>query len=56
MIINHGLIEHPSFAPNNVKELIALAKQKPGEINYGTYRHRLERPSQHGAAGDHGRH
>jgi tripartite-type tricarboxylate transporter receptor subunit TctC len=37
MIINHGLIEHPSFAPNNVKELIELAKQKPGEINYGTY-------------------
>jgi tripartite-type tricarboxylate transporter receptor subunit TctC len=37
MIINHGLIEHPSFAPNNVKELLELARQKPGEINYGTY-------------------
>jgi tripartite-type tricarboxylate transporter receptor subunit TctC len=37
MIINHGLIENPSFGPNNVKELIALAKEKPGEINYGTY-------------------
>jgi tripartite-type tricarboxylate transporter receptor subunit TctC len=37
MLINHGLIEHPSFAPNNVKELIELAKQKLGEINYGTY-------------------
>src|ERR1043165_5750529 len=37
MIINHGLIAHPSFAPNNVKELIALAKSKPGDINYGTY-------------------
>ena len=37
MMINHGLIEHPSFPPNNVKELIALAKQKPGEINYGTF-------------------
>ena len=37
MLINHGLIEHPSFPPNNVAELIALAKQKPGEINYGTY-------------------
>jgi len=37
MQINHGLIEHPSFAPNNVKELIELAKQKPGAINYGTY-------------------
>ena len=37
MNINHGLIENPSFAPNNVKELIELAKSKPGEINYGTY-------------------
>ena len=37
MIINHGLIEHPSLPPHNVKELIALAKQKPGEINYGTF-------------------
>jgi len=37
MIINHGLIAHPSFAPNNVKELIELAKSKPGEVNYGTY-------------------
>ena len=37
MNINHGLIENPSFPPNDVKELIALAKSKPGEINYGTY-------------------
>ena len=37
MIINHGLIAHPSFAPNNVKELIDLAKAKPGTIDYGTY-------------------
>jgi len=37
MIINHGLIEHTGFPPNNIKELIELAKQKPGEINYGTY-------------------
>lgn len=37
MMINHGLIEHPSFPPSNVKELIALAKEKPGTINYGTY-------------------
>jgi tripartite-type tricarboxylate transporter receptor subunit TctC len=37
MLINHGLIEHPSFPPNNVKELIVLAKQKPGAFNYGTY-------------------
>jgi tripartite-type tricarboxylate transporter receptor subunit TctC len=37
MIINHALIENPSFPPNNVKELIELTKSKPGEINYGTY-------------------
>jgi len=37
MMINHGLIEHPSFPPNNVKELIELARQKPGAINYGTF-------------------
>ena len=37
MIINHGLLLSKGFAPNNVAELIALAKQKPGEINYGTY-------------------
>jgi tripartite-type tricarboxylate transporter receptor subunit TctC len=37
MIINHGLILSKNFAPNNVAELIALAQEKPGEINYGTY-------------------
>ena len=37
MIINHGLILNKDFAPNSVAELIALAKQKPGAINYGTY-------------------
>jgi tripartite-type tricarboxylate transporter receptor subunit TctC len=37
MIINHGLILNKDFAPNNVKELIELAKKKPGELNYGTY-------------------
>jgi len=37
MIINHGLILNKEFAPNNVAELVAHAKQKPGEINYGTY-------------------
>jgi tripartite-type tricarboxylate transporter receptor subunit TctC len=33
---NQALLAHPSFAPNNVGELIALAKQKPGEISYAT--------------------
>ena len=35
--INHALILNPSLQVQNVKELIALAKQKPGEINYGTF-------------------
>ncbi len=35
--INHALITHPSLPVQNVKELIALAKKKPGEINYGTF-------------------
>ena len=34
--INFALIAHPSFAPGNVKELIALAKEKPGVIDYGS--------------------
>ena len=37
VIINHALMFNPSFAPNNIKELIALAKQKPGTITYGTF-------------------
>src|SRR5437016_11520442 len=34
--INHALIVNPALPVHNVKELIALAKQKPGERNYGT--------------------
>jgi tripartite-type tricarboxylate transporter receptor subunit TctC len=37
VIINHALILHPSMPVTNVKELIALAKQKPGALNYGTF-------------------
>jgi tripartite-type tricarboxylate transporter receptor subunit TctC len=37
VVINHALILHPSVQANNVKELLALAKQKPGGINYGTF-------------------
>ena len=35
--INHALILHPSLPVRNVKELIALARQKPSEVNYGTF-------------------
>ena len=30
------LVAHPSLAANNVRELIALAKQRPGQINYAS--------------------
>ncbi len=30
------LVVHPSFPPRNVKELIAISKQRPGDINYGS--------------------
>ena len=30
------LVLHPSFPPRNVKELIAISKKRPGEINYGS--------------------
>jgi tripartite-type tricarboxylate transporter receptor subunit TctC len=35
--INHALILNPALSVQNVKDLIALARQKPGEINYGTF-------------------
>ncbi len=35
--INHALILHPSVPVTSVKELVALAKQKPGALNYGTF-------------------
>lgn len=30
------LVAHPSVAVNSVKELIELAKSKPGKLNYGS--------------------
>ena len=35
--IDHTLILNPTVPANNVKELIALDKEKPGQLNYGTY-------------------
>src|SRR5262245_24477091 len=35
--INHALVLHPALPVHNVKELIALAKEKPNELNYGTF-------------------
>jgi len=35
--INHALILNPAVPANSVKELIALGKAKPGQLNYGTY-------------------
>ncbi len=32
----NALLAHPSFPPNTVKELIALAKAKPGQLNYAS--------------------
>ncbi len=37
VIINHGLILHPSLPVENVKDLIELARKKPGALNYGTF-------------------
>jgi tripartite-type tricarboxylate transporter receptor subunit TctC len=34
--INQALLGHPSLAAADVRELIALARSKPGELTYGT--------------------
>ncbi len=34
--VNFALIANPAFPVSNVQELIALAKEKPGTINYGS--------------------
>ena len=35
--VNHVLVVNPSVPANNVKELIALGKAKPGQLDYGSY-------------------
>jgi tripartite-type tricarboxylate transporter receptor subunit TctC len=35
--INHALVVNPDLPVQNVKELLALAKAKPGDLNYGTF-------------------
>jgi tripartite-type tricarboxylate transporter receptor subunit TctC len=30
------LVAHPSFPPNNINELVALAKRRPGEVTYAS--------------------
>jgi tripartite-type tricarboxylate transporter receptor subunit TctC len=36
-VINEALVVHPSTPLRNVGDLIALAKAKPGELNYGSF-------------------
>ena len=37
VVNNHLLAAHPSVPANNVQELIALAKAKPGQVTYASY-------------------
>ncbi len=37
VIINHALITNPSVPAKNVTNLLAMAKEKPATINYGTF-------------------
>jgi tripartite-type tricarboxylate transporter receptor subunit TctC len=36
-VLHQSLVTHPSLAANSVSELLALAKAKPGALNYGTF-------------------
>jgi tripartite-type tricarboxylate transporter receptor subunit TctC len=35
--INHAFIVNPSLPADNLKDVLELAKKKPGELNYGTF-------------------
>ena len=37
LFLNQLLLAHPSVPANNLKELVALAKEKPGTMNYASY-------------------
>jgi tripartite-type tricarboxylate transporter receptor subunit TctC len=37
VIVTQTLVVNPSFAPKSVKELAALAKARPGQVNYGSF-------------------
>src|SRR3989337_1602467 len=37
VLLQQMLVAHPSLQANTLSELIALAKQKPGQINYASY-------------------
>ena len=37
VVINHGLIINPAVPAGSVKDLLAMAKDKPSTINYGTF-------------------
>jgi tripartite-type tricarboxylate transporter receptor subunit TctC len=37
VVINHALIANPAVQAGSVKDLLAMAKEKPGTINYGTF-------------------
>ncbi len=36
-VLHQALVTHPSLTANSVAELIALAKSRPGALNYGTF-------------------
>ena len=54
--INNVLVVHPSVPVQSLRELIALAKAKPGGVELRPCRRRLVAAYEHGAAQAHGRH
>lgn len=35
--VNHALIAHPAFPASSARDLVKLAKNRPGEISYGSF-------------------